>query len=64
MTEQRVCDLVNDCNDGTDEDLSLCSSRTASCNFTVNWCGWFNFWSGDDFNWLRANAIGTTGTGM
>ena len=63
VTEQRVCDLVNDCNDGTDEAPALCSNRKASCDFSVNWCGWFNYWA-DDFNWLRGNAIGTPGTGM
>ena len=63
MTEQRVCDLVKDCNDGTDEAAALCSTRKGNCDFSVNWCGWFNYWA-DDFNWLRADGIGTPGTGM
>lgn len=61
VTEQRVCDHVKDCKDGTDE--SQCSSRKASCDFEINWCGWFNYYY-DDFNWLRQRQIGTTGTGV
>ena len=63
VTEQKVCDHVKDCKDGTDESQSLCSSRKASCDFEINWCSWFNYWS-DDFNWLRQSQIGTTGTGV
>ena len=63
VAEQRVCDHVKDCNDGTDEDALICSNRTASCDFSVNWCLWENYWY-DDFNWLRASAIGTPNTGM
>lgn len=64
VTEQRVCDLVKDCKDGSDESSALCSSRAANCDFEINWCGWFNFGWSDDFNWLRGSTIGTTGTGM
>lgn len=63
VAEQRVCDHVKDCNDGTDEDASICSNRTASCDFSVNWCLWDNYLY-DDFNWLRASVIGTKKTGM
>ena len=64
VTEQRVCDLVKDCKDGSDESSALCSSRAANCDFEINWCDWFNLNWSDDFNWLRGSTIGTPGTGM
>ncbi|EDO47788.1 predicted protein [Nematostella vectensis] len=62
VQQQQVCDFTDDCGDGTDEDPTLCASRTANCNFEKDWCSFYN-WYYDDFDWVRGKAPTGPGTG-
>nr|XP_039272221.1 MAM and LDL-receptor class A domain-containing protein 2-like [Styela clava] len=56
-----VCDLTDNCGDGTDE--SSCSQYT-TCDFEQDFCTGYNSGDGDfDWEWRSADQTHTTGTG-
>ncbi|XP_062336134.1 MAM and LDL-receptor class A domain-containing protein 1 [Osmerus eperlanus] len=58
-----LCDFIDDCGDGSDEDLYICKGFSGRCNFEFDLCSWRQC-KEDDFDWLlKAGSTPTVGTG-
>ncbi|XP_056317933.1 MAM and LDL-receptor class A domain-containing protein 1 isoform X2 [Danio aesculapii] len=49
----KVCDFSLDCPNGEDE-----ANCSAQCDFESDSCGWYEFFLGDGFEWVRGSANG------
>ncbi|XP_064410804.1 MAM and LDL-receptor class A domain-containing protein 1 [Latimeria chalumnae] len=63
ISQDRLCDFVNDCADNSDENLYICGTSLGHCNFEFDLCSWQQS-KNDTFDWLiRAGNTPTIGTG-
>ncbi|CAB1349505.1 unnamed protein product, partial [Coregonus sp. 'balchen'] len=63
IPEDNLCDFLNHCGDGSDEDPYICKGFSGHCNFEFDLCSWRQCQQ-DNFDWLiKAGSTPTAGTG-
>ncbi|XP_014036210.2 MAM and LDL-receptor class A domain-containing protein 1 isoform X1 [Salmo salar] len=63
IPEDNLCDFLNHCGDGSDEDPYICKGFSGHCNFEFDLCSWRQCRQ-DNFDWLiKAGSTPTAGTG-
>lgn len=62
IAQDKLCDFVNDCADGSDEMAFICSTARGRCDFEFDLCSWEQE-QDDDFDWnLKASSTPVAGT--
>ncbi|XP_033104873.1 MAM and LDL-receptor class A domain-containing protein 2-like [Anneissia japonica] len=57
IDKNKVCDLADNCGDGSDEKLQMCTtSLYKRCDFDKDFCDWTQAEETDEFDWLRNNG--------
>ncbi|XP_010901050.2 MAM and LDL-receptor class A domain-containing protein 1 isoform X1 [Esox lucius] len=63
IPQDNLCDFIDHCGDGSDEDPYICKGFSGRCNFEFDLCSWRQCRE-DNFNWLiKAGSTSTFGTG-
>ncbi|XP_051970443.1 MAM and LDL-receptor class A domain-containing protein 1-like isoform X1 [Xyrauchen texanus] len=63
ISEDNMCDFIDHCGDGSDENHYICKGFSGRCNFEFDLCSWRQR-QDDDFDWLiKAGNMLTHGTG-
>lgn len=58
-----LCDFIDHCGDGSDENMFICKGFSGQCNFEFDLCSWRQV-SKDNFDWLiKAGRTSATGSG-
>ncbi|XP_057354250.1 MAM and LDL-receptor class A domain-containing protein 1 [Manis pentadactyla] len=62
ISEDKLCDFVNDCADNSDENALICRTSRGRCDFEFDLCSWEQE-PDDDFDWnLKASSFPPVGT--
>ncbi|KAK7176201.1 hypothetical protein R3I93_000462 [Phoxinus phoxinus] len=63
ISEDNLCDFIDHCGDGSDENHYICKGYSGRCNFEFDLCSWRQSLD-DDFDWLiKPGNMHTHGTG-
>ncbi|XP_039549254.1 MAM and LDL-receptor class A domain-containing protein 1 isoform X2 [Pimephales promelas] len=63
ISEDNLCDFIDHCGDGSDENHYICKGYSGRCNFEFDLCSWRQS-QDDDFDWLiKPGNMHTHGTG-
>lgn len=63
ISEDNLCDFIDHCGDGSDENHYICKGFSGRCNFEFDLCSWRQS-QDDDFDWMiKPGNMHTHGTG-